>query len=53
WYRKLLPLADQLKECCQALMVPASDMSINEMMVRFVGQLFHTIQIPGKSVPLR
>lgn len=51
WYRKLLPLADQLKERFQTLMVPASDVSIDEMMVRFVGRSFHTVQVPGKPIP--
>lgn len=52
WYRKLLPLADQLREKFQKLLIPASDVSIDEMMVRFAGRSFHTIPIPGKPIPL-
>ena len=52
WYQKLLPLADRLRKSFQAYMVPASDVSIDEMMVRFAGRSFHTLQVPGKPIPL-
>ena len=41
------------EERFQMLMVPASNVSIDEIIVRFVGRFFHTTPIPGKPIPLR
>jgi len=52
WYHKLLPLADELRQRFQQYLIPATDVAIHEMMIRFVGRSFHTIAIPEKPIPL-
>ena len=52
WCHKLLPLADHLQQQFQQYLQPVSAVAVDEMMIQFVGRSFHTIEIPGKTIPL-
>ena len=51
WYQKLQPLADILSARFRTYFLPASDVAVDEMMVRFTGRSAHTILLRGKPIP--
>lgn len=51
WWRKLEPLSSHLRKQSQALMLPGTHLSIDEMMISFTGRSFHTVRIPSKPIP--
>jgi hypothetical protein len=51
WVKKLQPLSDILREAFQRHILPATSVSIDEMMVRFTGRSVHTTVIKGKPIP--
>lgn len=50
WWRKMEPLASQLRERYQSLVLPSSNLSFDEMMVLCKGRSVHTIKLPGKPI---
>ena len=51
WWRKLEPLSSHLRKQSQALVLPGTQLSIDEMMISFTGRSFHTVRIPSKPIP--
>lgn len=51
WSYKLQPLAYNLQRRFQHHCLPATEVSIDEMMVRFTGRSNHTTMIKGKPIP--
>lgn len=51
WAQKLQPLSDILQHKYQQYLVPATPISVDEMMVRFTGRSVHTTVIKGKPTP--
>jgi len=51
WYEKFQPLANLLATKYQALLVPASKVAVDEMMIKFTGRSVHTTLIRGKPIP--
>jgi hypothetical protein len=51
WIKKLEPLSSILRERFQRHLLPATPVSIDEMMVRFTGRSPHTTLIKGKPIP--
>ena len=51
WWRKLEPLSSHLRKQSQALMLPGTHLSIDEMMISFTGRSFHTVRIASKPIP--
>jgi hypothetical protein len=50
WYNKIELPNSRIRERCQALAIPASDVSVDEMMVRFFGRSKHTVRMPSKPI---
>ncbi|KAF8242542.1 hypothetical protein K440DRAFT_638920 [Wilcoxina mikolae CBS 423.85] len=50
WYKKLEPLNSSIRGRCQSLAVPATNTSVDEMMVRFFGCSKHTVRMPKKPI---
>lgn len=51
FYRKVEPLASWLQERWQRYCIPATEVSVDEMMVRFQGRSHHTVRMPNKPIP--
>jgi len=51
WIDKIEPIASRVQERFQKHMVPASNISVDEMMIRFTGKSIHTIKMPSKPIP--
>jgi len=51
WTYKVQPLAYNLQRRYQYYCLPASEVAIDEMMVRFTGRSLHTTMIRGKPIP--
>lgn len=51
WYQKVEPLSSTLQRRFQRYCTPATEVSIDEMMIRFIGQSAHTVRLPNKPIP--
>lgn len=51
WYSKMEPLSSHLEERFRRYYVPSSNVSVDEMMVRFCGRSAHTIRMKNKPIP--
>jgi len=51
WYEKLQPLTGNLERRFQLYVLPASQVAVDEMMVRFTGRSQHTVRMPSKPIP--
>jgi hypothetical protein len=51
FFDKLEPLSSHLQERFQQFVIPATEVSIDEMMVRFTGRSHHTLRMPNKPIP--
>jgi len=51
WYEKFQPLASLLATKYQSLLVPESEVAVDEMMIQFTGRSVHTTLIRGKPIP--
>jgi hypothetical protein len=50
WFRKLEPLNSNIRDKCQELIVPATNTTVDEMMVRFFGRSKHIVKMPKKPI---
>lgn len=50
WYKKLEPISSSIRQHCQTLAIPAINVSVDEMMVRFFGRSKHTVRMPKKAI---
>ena len=50
WWKKLEPLSSHLRQQSQLLGLPGTHLSVDEMMVPFTGQSFHTVRILSKPL---
>ncbi len=50
WYKKMLPLADEIRKNWRILRTPSSHVAIDESMVRETGRTLHSTQAPGKPI---
>jgi hypothetical protein len=50
WFRKLEPLNSKIRDRCQELVVPATNTTVDEMMVRFFGRSKHIVRMPKKPI---
>jgi len=50
WAQKVQPLASQLEKAFQQDLIPASHVSVDEIMVRFTGRSSHTVMIHSKPI---
>lgn len=50
WYKKLEPISSSIRQRCQTLAIPATNVSVDEMMVRFFGRSKHTVRMPKKPI---
>ena len=50
WWMKVEPLASSVHSKCQQLMVPSTQVAIDEMMVLFCGRSHHTVKMPNKPI---
>jgi hypothetical protein len=51
YYTKVEPLLSHIRDISKKLYIPSSNVSVDEMMVRFSGRSNHTIRIRGKPTP--
>lgn len=51
WTQKLQPLANNLEQRFQSYLLPATNIAIEEMMVRFTVQSVHTVMMRAKPIP--
>ncbi|CAG8626254.1 1940_t:CDS:2 [Acaulospora morrowiae] len=51
WYGKVEPLASHIKKISQQIYIPGSQVSIDEMIIRFSGCSGHTFRIKNKPTP--
>ncbi|GES85239.1 hypothetical protein RCL_jg18055.t1 [Rhizophagus clarus] len=51
WYSKVNPLATHIQTVSKSICVPSSNISVDEMIVRFSGRSIHTIRIKNKPTP--
>jgi len=51
WYQKLEQLSSALQERFQKYCIPATEVSIDEMMIYFIGRSVHTVRLPNKPIP--
>src|SRR3954469_4470376 len=51
YYAKVEPLLSHVRETSKKLYIPSSNVSVDEMMVRFSGRSIHTVRIRGKPTP--
>jgi Transposase IS4 len=51
YFEKLEPLLSHIRDVSKQLYTPASNVSVDEMMVRFSGKSVHTIRIKNKPIP--
>jgi hypothetical protein len=52
WWKKLEPLNSHLRQRSRDLLLPSTNLSIDEMMVSFTGRSRHTVRIPSKPIPV-
>lgn len=52
FYEKLEPLASLVKESFKRVLLPATPVAVDEMIIRFTGRSKHTIMMRGKPVPV-
>ena len=50
WFEKLEPLNSIIQASCQQYYLPASNVTVDEMMIRFGGRSFHTYRMPSKPI---
>jgi hypothetical protein len=51
WYSKVEPFASHIRDISKRLYVPGSNVSIDEMIIRFSGRSGHTFRIKNKPTP--
>jgi hypothetical protein len=51
WFSKLEPLATHIRDISKSVYIPASNVSIDEMISRFSGRSSHTFRIKNKPTP--
>lgn len=51
WYSKVDPLATHIQTISKSICVPSSNISVDEMIVRFSGRSTHTVRIKNKPTP--
>ncbi|GBB93461.1 hypothetical protein RclHR1_02180003 [Rhizophagus clarus] len=51
WYSKVNPLATHIQTVSKSICVPSSNISVDEMIVRFSGRSIHTVRIKNKPTP--
>ena len=51
YFEKLEPLLSKIRDVSKQLYTPSSNVSVDEMMVRFFGRSVHTIRIKNKPIP--
>jgi hypothetical protein len=51
WYHKVEPLASYILNKCKEFYIPSSNLSVDEMIVRFSGRSPHTYRIKNKPTP--
>ena len=50
WFQKLEPLNAMIRSRCQQFYFPASNVTVDEMMIRFGGRSHHTYRMPSKPI---
>jgi len=50
WWRKLEPLISTFRANCQAHWIPGSNVSVDEMMIKFYGRLKYTLKMKNKPI---
>ena len=50
WHYKLEPLNSLIRKRCQQYYLPSSNVTIDEMMIRFGGRSHHTYRMPSKPI---
>jgi len=50
WHHKLEPLNSLIQKRCQQYSLPSSNITVDEMMIRFGGCSHHTYQMPTKPI---
>ena len=50
WFEKLEPLNSMIQSRCQQYYLPASNVTVDEMMIRFGGRSHHTYRMPSKPI---
>ena len=50
WFDKLEPLNSMVQSRCQKFYLPASNITVDEMMIRFGGRSHHTYRMPSKPI---
>lgn len=51
WYSKVDPLATHIQTISKSICVPSSNISVDEMIVRFLERSTHTVRIKNKPTP--
>jgi len=51
WFSKLDPLASHVQMISKSICIPSSNISIDEMITRFLGRSMHTVRIKNKPTP--
>src|SRR6266542_2196416 len=51
YFEKLKPLLSKVRDVSKQLYIPNSNVSVDEMMVRFSGRSVHTVRIKNKPTP--
>jgi hypothetical protein len=52
WWEKLDPVVGPLREACQRYWVPGTNLTIDEIMIKFEGRSHGKTTIPGKPIPV-
>ena len=50
WFQKVEPLNSMIRSRCQQFYFPASNVTVDEMMIRFGGRSHHTYRMPSKPI---
>ena len=50
WFKKVEPLNSTIRRRFQEVVVPASDVTVDEMMIRFHGRSKHSVRMPKKPI---
>ena len=50
WFEKLEPLNSMIQSRCQQYYLPASNVTVDEMIIRFAGRSHHTYRISSKPI---
>ncbi|PKB95300.1 hypothetical protein RhiirA5_241909, partial [Rhizophagus irregularis] len=51
WYSKVDPLATHIQTISKSICMPSSNISVDEIIVRFSGRSTHTVRIKNKPTP--